>query len=447
MKKTAKTLTAYSQPDDYSLRGKNYLFVTGDGKESENVRELKDTYALAKKISPNKIAKSATNRMTIIVAPGIYTFGTSKLVLDTPFIDIVSLTGNCDVLIDGISITGNDINVRGIDTGTNAFTITGTSVTAEKCKGLNYVSDAPLDFLFVDSWDSVSNGSDNVIGRIRINTYEGDAYMAKLIAEGEEKAIAGFGSVPYVPISQTTIFIHPTTFERYMFNGATMFEYNDVDGVVPKWLKYEALLTQNGTDAPVARVLNADERDYLGDILFTIPIDFGNSFVANNNKLIKELLFINGEGIDQDGEFCSFRYIDGDSQNGSILFCYTAWEGIKSPSRTDFKLKQRVRGNPPKLISAETNTVGDKVILTFDKKMSGYNIDIVIRYIVQYADNQQCGSIEFDSLSDNIILCKIEPILFGQNCTICLADQEIESFDFGLLQLFENFPVKNNVTE
>lgn len=48
---------------------------------------------------------------------------------------------------------------------------------------------------------------------------------------------AGEGSDPYVPISQTIQFVHPTTFERYRFNGTTMEVYDDVDGIVPKWLE------------------------------------------------------------------------------------------------------------------------------------------------------------------------------------------------------------------
>lgn len=143
MKPIVKTLQAYNAADDNYLKGRNYLFVIGDNKASLNSKELQQTIDLAKQIKPNKANRSATNQMNIMVAPGNYTFGATKLVLDTPYINLVSLTGNCDVFIDGISITGNNIFVRGIDTGANAFTITGTGVTAEKCKGLNYTSNVP----------------------------------------------------------------------------------------------------------------------------------------------------------------------------------------------------------------------------------------------------------------------------------------------------------------
>ena len=141
MKSIVKTLSAYNAPDDNYLKGRNYLFVIGDNTPPKNALELKQTINLAKQIQPNKIARSATNQMTILVAPGNYPFGATKLVLDTPYINIVSLTGNMDVFIDGLSITGNNIFVRGIDAGTNAFTITGTGVTVENSRGLNYVSD------------------------------------------------------------------------------------------------------------------------------------------------------------------------------------------------------------------------------------------------------------------------------------------------------------------
>lgn len=132
-----------------------------------------------------------------------------------------------------------------------------------------------LDFLLVDVWgtddgqqpseftpfDKANYIDISVVGN-HINQYKYN------ISTTNWDIIAGTDSNPFVPISQTTIFVHPTTFERYRFNGTTMEVYDDVDGIVPKWLKYEALLSQVGEDAPVARVLNQDERDYLGDVVY-----------------------------------------------------------------------------------------------------------------------------------------------------------------------------------
>lgn len=147
MKKIKPTLAGYFLPNDHALKGVNYLFVTGDNIPEKNAHELRDIYALAKKINPNEVAKSATNHFTVIVAPGKYTFGNVKFSINTQFIDIVSLTGNTDILIDGISVTTGNVNIKGIDTGTNAFAITSglSNLAIKNCKGLDYVSDDTSD--------------------------------------------------------------------------------------------------------------------------------------------------------------------------------------------------------------------------------------------------------------------------------------------------------------
>ena len=157
MESIKKTIAAYFLPNKYYLKGRNYLFVTGDSTTAANAKELKGILDLAKKINPNNVVRSSTNQMTIIVGPGSYSFGVTKLVLDTPFINIVSLTGNCDVLIDGLTITAGNMNLKGIDCGVNAFTISNglTGVVRENCKGLDYTSDS-LDSLKV----SVSTQTD-----------------------------------------------------------------------------------------------------------------------------------------------------------------------------------------------------------------------------------------------------------------------------------------------
>lgn len=66
-------------------------------------------------------AEAKSTRTTIIVAPGKYTFGTTKFAVNAEGIDIVSLTGNPDVMLDGINVTANDIFLKGLNTGENAF--------------------------------------------------------------------------------------------------------------------------------------------------------------------------------------------------------------------------------------------------------------------------------------------------------------------------------------
>jgi hypothetical protein len=119
------------------LSGSNYLFVKADGTPSQNATEFSASYVQAKASSP-----SATNRISILVSPGKYTFA-SDFTLDTQYIDVVSLTGECDVLVTGsgtIQIGANDVYVRGIDVDVKNFTVTASLplLKVKNCKGGDY---------------------------------------------------------------------------------------------------------------------------------------------------------------------------------------------------------------------------------------------------------------------------------------------------------------------
>lgn len=81
-------------PNSPSLEGTNYVFVQGNGTPLENGTELLAAYNAAKTMSP-----SSSNRITVIVAPGEYKL-VDTFVMDTEFVDLVSLTGNADVVLD-----------------------------------------------------------------------------------------------------------------------------------------------------------------------------------------------------------------------------------------------------------------------------------------------------------------------------------------------------------
>jgi len=119
------------------LSGSNYLFVEANGTPTQNGSSLSASYVQAKDSSP-----SATNRIAIIAGPGKYTFA-SDFTLDTQYIDVVSLTGECDVLVTGsgtISVTANDVYVRGIDVDVKNFTIADNLplLKVNNCKGGDY---------------------------------------------------------------------------------------------------------------------------------------------------------------------------------------------------------------------------------------------------------------------------------------------------------------------
>lgn len=89
-----KKINSSFLPISPSLEGTNYVFVQGNGTPLENGVELVTAYETAKTMSPR-----ADNRITVVVAPGEYKLA-NTLVMDTEFVDLVSLTGNADVILD-----------------------------------------------------------------------------------------------------------------------------------------------------------------------------------------------------------------------------------------------------------------------------------------------------------------------------------------------------------
>lgn len=142
---------------NFTLGGTNYIFVNANGTAAQNGTALKTAYIAAQAMTPNGVAKSATNRVVILLAPGYYTFNEAvdgPLLINTAFIDFVSLSGNRDVYFSSIQIVsplGNDTDIVliGIDTTVNnyythaAFAIASSAAPNEKiivknCKGGNY---------------------------------------------------------------------------------------------------------------------------------------------------------------------------------------------------------------------------------------------------------------------------------------------------------------------
>jgi hypothetical protein len=119
------------------LSGSNYVFVEANGTPTQNGLALSASYVQAKNSSP-----SSTNRIAVLAGPGRYTFA-SNFTLDTQYIDVVSLTGECDVLVTGsgtISVTANDVYVRGIDVDVKNFTVADNLplLKVKTCKGGDY---------------------------------------------------------------------------------------------------------------------------------------------------------------------------------------------------------------------------------------------------------------------------------------------------------------------
>lgn len=101
-----------------AMTGTNYVFVQGRGTPEQNAAELQSAYGKAKTMNP-----SVSNRITIVVAPGYYrgSGSVTELIIDTDYIDIVSLTGNRDIKVNNLMliINASKIFIKGVSTGSN----------------------------------------------------------------------------------------------------------------------------------------------------------------------------------------------------------------------------------------------------------------------------------------------------------------------------------------
>lgn len=126
--------------ESLGLAGTQYVFVSANGTDVENAAELQAAYDTAKTMSP-----TASNRITVIAAPGNYNFEGTQFVMDTEYIDLVSLDGNRSVVFNSsdangrIRISANDVFVKGVDVGTKRFNIATNLnlIKIENCKGGN----------------------------------------------------------------------------------------------------------------------------------------------------------------------------------------------------------------------------------------------------------------------------------------------------------------------
>jgi hypothetical protein len=111
-----------------------------NGTDTDNAAELQAAYTAAQALSPSSI-----NRITIVCGPGNYNFDSTAFVMDTEYIDLVSLDGNRSIIFNSsdpggtIDITANDVFVKGVDVGTKTFTIGDdlSLLKVENCKGGN----------------------------------------------------------------------------------------------------------------------------------------------------------------------------------------------------------------------------------------------------------------------------------------------------------------------
>ena len=188
---------------DFTLGGENYIFVNSNGTPTENGQAVKDAYVAAQAMTPNGAVLSATNRVVILLAPGLYDFDEDTygpFQVNTSFIDFQSLSGERDVYFSSIDVIsfggGIDIRLSGIDTTKNsyyphqAFAICSNAgptenIIVKNCKGGSYSFSSfssgfvglyedceANDFSFVSTGDSIVSPSGiTSSGSLNINNF------------------------------------------------------------------------------------------------------------------------------------------------------------------------------------------------------------------------------------------------------------------------------------
>jgi hypothetical protein len=120
----------------FELSGENYVVLNMNGTQVENRAELDAAYAFAKTLTID-----ATNRYTIVIPPCYIDGETVNFLIDTPFIDIKSLTGKPDVyFVNGtVEVNTNSIHLVGLNVADQNFTLTSDDATNlyEHCVGGN----------------------------------------------------------------------------------------------------------------------------------------------------------------------------------------------------------------------------------------------------------------------------------------------------------------------
>jgi hypothetical protein len=130
------------------ISGNRYKYINGNGSTLENAQDIINAYDYAKNLS-----LSDTERYTIIVGPGEYGFN-STFILDTNYIDIVSLSGNPDVVFNREDLTDP------FDYDTDTFDVTekgvvlGVSASDVYIKGIKTKQRLSLKF---DEWQGDVN--------------------------------------------------------------------------------------------------------------------------------------------------------------------------------------------------------------------------------------------------------------------------------------------------
>ena len=247
---------------------------------------------------------------------------------------------------------------------------------------------------------------------------EGHTYLIKSVETGDDFTNVGF-AVPGVAFEAT--------------------------GTTPTVWTNESVVIDVTLSAPVARVLNKDDVNYLGDIVWSYS-DVGEylmSFEGVASTLCQKLV----QPVSLPLSGYAFVKVSDDV----AALHTTAPNGTKTDGllvNTSVDVVMRKRGGAPVLVGAETNETGDQIILTFDKDMGWVTPGYAGGFELVTGGQVSTGVAVTGPKELTITLDSA--VSFGDEDTLSYtyaAGYDIESAGYGLLESFEGFPLVNNVPE
>lgn len=318
-----------------NLNGANYLMVYGTGAPTENAAELQAAYDEAKTM-PRYLgevggafvgtlykgqtfydgdlsqyyivdtthtnldgttalstiiteAEAKSVRTTVVVAPGYYTFGATAFRVDTPYINVLSLTGNSDIILKstenngwggyiGVVITANNVNVGGLNCLDGTFSVYPSlnNVICENCEGLALESFCSADvtsgtFINCKGGDGAFGGSTGTASGVFIGCIGGNySFGASGAASGTFRdCVGGMGSFGSGGVADGK-FIHCVGGEDSFGGG----------GGFPMGIFESCKVTAGGFSAPTdnGKFINCLDAD---NNLINLPLSTGSSFIEN----------------------------------------------------------------------------------------------------------------------------------------------------------------------
>lgn len=204
-----------------------------------------------------------------------------------------------------------------------------------------------------------------------------------------------------------------------------------IEEILGPWKVYKALLTQSSSANVVARVLNEDEVDYLGEIVWSggaAPVGtLAGAFTQTLTAFISGL---------------STKVLSWTSANAIAISAGTF-------TNMYVEIRVRERGDAPILLGAHTTADGTMVILTFDKEMSDYGLsNLLSQYPIDggAADDNPTAVIKGTDPKTLQIEFGEQIFFYGEDLTFSYDPANpVESTDRGLLGEIVDFPVENYV--